>query len=75
MVWQHVLMAHSRRYSPILVSALVFLVLVGGAASGLMATSAVVFLLVLGGFMAAMAVAADRYQRRWRYVLVWQGTG
>jgi len=63
-VWQHVEVARSGRYSPILVSVLVLVVLGGAAASGLMETSAVVFLLVIGGFTAAMAVAADRYQRR-----------
>ncbi|MEC8947617.1 MAG: hypothetical protein VYA26_11225 [Actinomycetota bacterium] len=57
-------MARSRRYSPILVSAVVFVVLVVAAAIGLMEISAVVFLLVIGGFTATMAVAADRYQRR-----------
>lgn len=63
-VWQHVAVARSGRSSPILVSALVVVVLVGAAVGGLMATSAVVFLLVLGGFMAIMAVVADRYQKR-----------
>ena len=64
MVWQHVAVARSGRSSPILVSALVVVFLVGAAVSGLMATSAVVFLLGLGGFMAIMALVADRYQKR-----------
>ncbi len=64
MVWQHVAMARSGRSSPVVVSVLVAVTLVGAALGGLMEASAVVFLLVLGGFTAAMAAAADRYHRR-----------
>ena len=59
MVCQHVVM-NRPPWLP-LIAALSLLI---AAAAGVVAVSAVVFLLVLAGFTGAMALLADRYQKR-----------